>query len=493
VPPPPETTVVETVAAQPKPRPWLRNKPDTLAYIGHLWSYAPKVKPWSQVQISLRQGPQGLGVEEGLMRFLPMAAGQHRVLLDLFPAGKNLDGENPEKIPLKFQLHVVPAVTLEAKTTAPRAMSGQPAALQISLRTAAHLPWPVLLQVQAEGDSPVDSVWSPGASEAVWTHTWQAAGKYPVRFFATVDGHREDSVSVSVEILSPVGSVLEAPADTVEPGSKAVFRVRDLTGNPPFRLSLDIDGDGRGDWQGDWQGDKPGAIPLVAGRSGRFEAVLSIADGRGLQGKSEASWVVNRRAKVEMLVKEPRVNLTTPAQFKIMAEDADDSLIRVQGFLSDTLPAKKENRPPWVAREPDKSETAAQGHALKAYWSQAWKRPGKYGAKGCVTGSDQRVVCAQTSVEVFNARPFCKILKGLKPVPGRPVEIRGEAGDPDGEIVRWEWDLDGDGRYELNREQGDPVHFTFARNGKFPVMLKVTTADGFTAKDSLSVEVKKSW
>jgi hypothetical protein len=57
--------------------------------------------------------------------------------------------------------------------------------------------------------------------------------------------------------------------------------------------------------------------------------------------------------------------------------------------------------------------------------------------------------------------------------------------------VKWEWDLDGDGKFDLASRKDGRLKYTFSRKGSFPLTLKVTTADGMTATGVRKVEVRK--
>lgn len=481
------TPVPENVAAKPKA--WLKTKPDTLAFVGHLWSYAPKVATWPQVQIELKMGPPGMGLEDGQLRYLPKTPGRHNVRLQLHRVGKQGSDDSIASMPVAFYLSV--ATPLRMKVSGPEkpVFAGEPCSLIVHVDKAAHLPWPVEVQVYRRQTDKPDTVLAMTASDVRLIRAWPNTGKQTLEFVAVANGHREDSAQVAVTLLAKVGSTLQAPLDTLEPGGKAAFVIGGLQGNAPFTLSLDIDGDGKSDWQG----QEPGTVLLPVNKSGHFAAALQVIDAQGLKGRSEAAYRVNQRTRVSLESKIPRANLVTPFRFRLEAEDSDDSLTKVTGHFPDTVASASIHATMLDTASPEKIDIAPGGHSLKAYWTRSWAKPGKYGVQACATSTDARRVCDQVEVEVFNAGPICKILPGLKPTPGVPIDIVGEAQDPDGRIVLWEWNLDGDPKFELQRKDGTPVHFTFARKGKFPVVLRVTTADGMVAQDSLKVEVKSSW
>lgn len=70
-----------------------------------------------------------------------------------------------------------------------------------------------------------------------------------------------------------------------------------------------------------------------------------------------------------------------------------------------------------------------------------------------------------------------------------PLEVSFDASaskDPDGEIVVYEWDLDGDGRFDDG--EGETVSYTYTQEGEFEVTLQVTDNNGETDTASMIIE-----
>ena len=73
-----------------------------------------------------------------------------------------------------------------------------------------------------------------------------------------------------------------------------------------------------------------------------------------------------------------------------------------------------------------------------------------------------------------------------------PFEVTfnaGETKDPDGSIVKYEWDFDDDARYDA---EGEEVVFTFEEAGSHRVLLQVMDNNGSTATHEEFIEVEKS-
>lgn len=75
---------------------------------------------------------------------------------------------------------------------------------------------------------------------------------------------------------------------------------------------------------------------------------------------------------------------------------------------------------------------------------------------------------------------------------GKSLEIAGEGSDPDGRIVSWEWDVDGDGNYDIYNELDGVLVRTFDEPGVYTLRLRVTDERGATATDSAIVTVNEA-
>ena len=74
--------------------------------------------------------------------------------------------------------------------------------------------------------------------------------------------------------------------------------------------------------------------------------------------------------------------------------------------------------------------------------------------------------------------------------PGDTVQFAGAGTDEDGEISKYEWDLNGDGIFEFKSENTGLTTFIYNNEGTFTVTLRVTDNDGNTATDEMIVNVE---
>lgn len=70
-----------------------------------------------------------------------------------------------------------------------------------------------------------------------------------------------------------------------------------------------------------------------------------------------------------------------------------------------------------------------------------------------------------------------------------PAEFRGYGTAPNDEIVRYEWDFDGDGVYDFQSAKTGITTYAYDSVGTYRAVLRVTDSQGYIAKDSLKVIV----
>ena len=100
------------------------------------------------------------------------------------------------------------------------------------------------------------------------------------------------------------------------------------------------------------------------------------------------------------------------------------------------------------------------------------------------------MLTATTTVRVTNQPPRAVIAVPARKVVNTDLTFDGSgSSDPDGEVVLWEWDLDGDGRYETTGAR--PV-YRYATAGKRTIALRVTDAFGATATATAQITVTTS-
>jgi len=70
------------------------------------------------------------------------------------------------------------------------------------------------------------------------------------------------------------------------------------------------------------------------------------------------------------------------------------------------------------------------------------------------------------------------------------VAFNGTGSDPDGSIVLYEWDFNGDGTYDWSNTSTGNTSYTYTNAGTFNATLRVTDNDGKNAVDSVKIQSK---
>jgi hypothetical protein len=448
--------------------------------LGKPYAYQPTLNVPGAFSLSLtKAADSSMKLEKGRLSWTPARAGRFPVILDAERAGTDKDGDR--KARQEFTLEVAPVLTLSLKPLPAQAGKGD--SVIFDLRGSSWPAWAasaLTVRFDWDGDGTWDTAELPLAAHALARHAYPQPGHYRPRIEARYGSWETREAQGAIDIVSAVSAVLKLAPDTVEPGAE--FRVDASESRSDGRLAyfLDVDGDGKPEWSD----SASGKAALKAPASGLYKVKLIARNPMGQEGAAEAVLRVNARPRIEFRVRNPKENMATAVDFKIRAKDSDDS-IRSARFAY-TGDAKD-----WETRTAPDSQSA--GHEWFFRLKHAYGKAGEYAPSACVTSADGREACQRLKVEIFNAPPICSPGEDVHATLGKPVAIDGSGVDPDGAIVKWEWDLDGDGKYDLVSTENGRFQYTFSKVGTFKLTLRVTTADGATATGNRKVEVRKKW
>ncbi len=117
-----------------------------------------------------------------------------------------------------------------------------------------------------------------------------------------------------------------------------------------------------------------------------------------------------------------------------------------------------------------------------------------YTVKLTVRDRDGAISLATTTVTVQNRAPRLEGLRFSKARAGEITEISLICDDPDGKLVRVEWDFDGDGKFDLDTTSFNPQMHTYEKGGVYKVKARIFDDDGASASliDSVVVEEESS-
>jgi PKD repeat protein len=118
--------------------------------------------------------------------------------------------------------------------------------------------------------------------------------------------------------------------------------------------------------------------------------------------------------------------------------------------------------------------------------------PGQYAATLRVTDNDDKTATDTTLINVLQSgAPSVTAI--ATPTSGDAplvVSFAGTASDPDGTIVLYEWDYDGDGTYDWSNAQTMASSHTYNTAGTFQAVVRVTDNDGNQATRTLNIQAK---
>lgn len=114
-------------------------------------------------------------------------------------------------------------------------------------------------------------------------------------------------------------------------------------------------------------------------------------------------------------------------------------------------------------------------------YSYTYQKSGTYEAVLTATNADGEEVTARVTINVMPSPPEASA--ELSPSNGEvplTVNFDGFGADPDGEIVLYEWDFDGDGAFDYANESSGTTSHEFTNEGVFNAVFRVTDNDGLT-------------
>jgi hypothetical protein len=121
----------------------------------------------------------------------------------------------------------------------------------------------------------------------------------------------------------------------------------------------------------------------------------------------------------------------------------------------------------------------------------SWTQLGAHTVRVRVTDADGATDTKSLDVTVANASPIALLTIGPSPgLTGQAVLFDASASsDPDGTVAKYEWDLDGNGVYELDTGTTATTSRTYPNQTLLAVGVRVTDNDGATATKLLSLAV----
>ena len=165
------------------------------------------------------------------------------------------------------------------------------------------------------------------------------------------------------------------------------------------------------------------------------------------------------------------VKINSPLYLLGIASDRDGEIVRYQwDFDGDGV----------VDWESDTTGVAVHTYA----------KTGDYNARFMAMDDDSNTTTAVVEVQVTNLAPEVSFDDPYYVVKIYvPLTLRGRAMDPDGEVVRYQWDFDGDGDHDWESSETGVATHTYNAGGDLSAKLTATDDDGNTTTEAVAVSV----
>ena len=336
--------------------------------------------------------------------------------------------------------------------------------------------------VRYDYDFDGDGIWDAYDSGDASSWTYTSAGIFDAKVRVTDDVGAQaadiETIAVTVpENISPIASLQATPTDGLLPLTVDF----DATGSYDpdgtiVRYDYDFDNDGI------WEAyDSANTVSWTYTGAGSFDATLRVTDDLGAQATDIITITVNvpgNNSPTASVIASPASGIT-PLEVDLDASSSSDT----DGFIV---------RYDWDF-DGDGNFELYDG-AVNPTWT--YKAAGTFGATVKVTDDDGAQDTDSVTITVNvpgNSAPVASV--GALPTTGdMDLDVQFDAtgsfdpDDPDGWIVRYDWDFNGDGLYEVY-DGGDYPLYTYTVAGIYDAKVKVTDDDGAQDTDMVTITV----
>jgi PKD repeat protein len=300
--------------------------------------------------------------------------------------------------------------------------------------------------------------------------TYTDGGTFVVRLQVTYSNGAQDTAvnGLTVNFLPEANFTFDPNPPVVgEPVTFQPTGSRDFAGGTITGYEWDLDGDGTYETAG---ANPPAHV---------YNSVATVSVGLRVTDNNNAKTELHKPVQVQASRPNPGLTFTP----------ADPLPGQAVTFTSTSTPSTTAGAPALQATQWDFDYPLTQEFSLDAAGGSvvtSFATPGPKNVAVKVTDASGGFAIAKTTVPV-NAPPQASFtVAPVKPLEGREVTFASTSNDPDGPLVKQEWDLDNDGRYERT---GTVVSTTKLKKGTRPVRLRVTDAKGATTTSAVPVKV----
>jgi len=300
-------------------------------------------------------------------------------------------------------------------------------------------------------------------------YTYEEAGNYTATLKVTDSGGLTATDTVSIEVTES-GPTVDASAVPSSGSYPLTVTFGGTATDPDGTVVLyqwDFDGDGTYDWFN----ASSAAATFTYSSANSYSATLRVTDNDGLTGTDTVAVVVDQEPPTAVADVTPvEGNVELPVHY-------DGS-----GSLDGDAPIVDYS---WQFGDGGTSQSATGDYT---YITQ-----GSYNAVLTVTDGNGATDTASVHVDVYPAgTPKAEALSDYTPPAVAPVTINFSSTgstDPDGSIVLYEWDFEGDGTYDWSDAASGSTSHEYDTPGTYNPVLRVTDNAALTDTDALAITV----
>ncbi len=302
------------------------------------------------------------------------------------------------------------------------------------------------------------------------------AGSFPVVISAS---DRENRVrkELSIKVIGAVEAALQI--DPPAGSTKTKFTLSAAKSASLAKLALQYAWDLDNNGQIDMDFSESAVITHQFEKTGKHEVRLIVRDSAGRSSEAIAKVGVNDPPKPVIRVAPPTGPIGTV--FKLDgsgSEDSFDPLDRLK-FRWDINADGKWDYPPQGRTK----ESAAASHT--------YAQPGTYTAILEVEDSEGGLGRDSASIVVFSPVQANAGSDLGAPVNSK-VKLSGTGTDRDGKIVKYEWDFNGDGKFDWSSPTTGETMTVYKKEGIYKAILQVTSSTGSKDDDTAMVKIENA-
>jgi len=223
---------------------------------------------------------------------------------------------------------------------------------------------------------------------------------------------------------------------------------------------------------GEWTNHTYGAV-------GDYRAQLRVSDG----------WLDDTdNFTVHVVV--PPVNHPPKAVIRTAAMTVEAGIgLQLDGSRSTDADATDQLIYSWDLDASDGIDDWIRGVLITATWGEAGSYTVTLSVSDGQAASTAQVIIVVTVPPPPNKSPTANAGPDTTAVASEQFHLQGSGSDPDGQVLVYEWDVNGDGVYETYSETDGELVWTFEDEGMHTLRLRVTDARGASASDAALVNV----